>query len=42
VEVDEEAEGNVENVHVAEKLCLVNRKDLLDRFYFDEDAVLYQ
>ena len=42
VEVDEEADGNVQQLHVAEELRLVNWQDLLRSFGFHQDAVFNQ
>jgi hypothetical protein len=39
VEVDEEADRDVQELHVAEKLGFVDGKHLFDRFEFDQEAV---
>lgn len=38
VKVDEEADGNIEELHVAQELRFVDGQDLLDGLGFDEDA----
>jgi hypothetical protein len=40
VEIDEEADRNIQEFHVAEELCLVDGKDLLRGFHFDENTTL--
>jgi len=42
MEVDEEAYGNIQQLHVAEQLGLVDGENGLDRFDFDQDAVVNQ
>jgi hypothetical protein len=38
VEVDEQSEWNVQELHVAQKLRLMDGQDFLHRFEFDEPA----
>jgi hypothetical protein len=38
VEIDQQADGNVEQFHVTQKLRFVNGKTLLNAFGFDQDA----
>ena len=40
VEIDEKANRNIHEFHVAEELRLVDRKDLLDGFGLNKNAVL--
>ena len=42
MEVDQQANGDVEQFHVAEQLGLVDRQYLLDRFEFEQQAAFDQ
>ena len=40
VEIDDQSQWNIKQFHVAEQLSFVDRKNLLDRFYFDKQALV--
>lgn len=40
MEIDEKTERDVHELHIAEQLCLVNRKDFLNCLELDEKAVV--
>jgi hypothetical protein len=42
VEVDEQAEGDVHELHVTHQLGLVDRENLRDDFELNEEAVIHQ
>ena len=42
IEVDQEADGDVEELHVAEELGFVDGEDLLDGLGFNKDAIFNQ
>ena len=42
MEVDEQADGNVQQFHIAEQLGLMDRQDVLDRFEFQQQAIFDQ
>ena len=40
VEVDDQSQGNVEEFHVTEQLCLMDRMNLFDCLYFDKQTLV--
>src|SRR6266498_5033691 len=42
MEIDEKANRNVQQFHVAEQLGFMNRQDFLDRLQFEQQAILDQ
>ena len=42
IEINDQTQGDVEQLHVAEQLCLMDRVDCFDSFDFNEQALLDQ
>ena len=40
MEIEDQFQRNIKQFHGAEQLSLVDRKNLLDRFYFDKRALI--
>jgi hypothetical protein len=40
IEINDQTQGDVEQLHVAEQLCLMDRVDCFDSFGFNEQALL--
>ena len=40
MEIDEQTDRRIEQLHVTEELCFVDRQDRLYRFQFDQKAIV--